>query len=152
MGCHVLVIFVTGQPNIAVVLNKISLLLFKCLLFVLLFVYIIVEQWRRKEDYITRELIGGGSPDILTLFLTILLLADTTHINTCCVLLLWLLYTTHINTCCVLLLWLLYTTHINTCCVLLLWLLYTTHTNACCVLLLWLLYTTHINACCVLLL
>ena len=30
--------------------------------FLLLFVYIIVEQWRRKEDYSKCQLIGEGSP------------------------------------------------------------------------------------------
>ena len=37
-------------------------------LFVLLFAYITVEQWRRVEDYIKCELISGGSPRDLNTF------------------------------------------------------------------------------------
>ena len=58
---------------------------------VLLLLYIIVEQCRRREDHIKCELIGGVSPSHL-------LLLSTTHINTCYVLLLFLTVPIEVST------------------------------------------------------
>ena len=63
-------------------------LLFLEILFIcFVFEYIIVEQWKEKEDYIKSELIGGGLPKYLNNFsdfiLIILLAIHNTHINCC---------------------------------------------------------------------
>ena len=67
---------------------KTFVLLFLEILFIcFVFVYIIVEQLKEKEDYIKSKLIGGGSPKYLNNFsnfiLIILLAIHNTHINCC---------------------------------------------------------------------
>ena len=62
------------------------MLIFLDILFIcFVFVYIIVEQRKEKEDYIKSELIVGGSPKYLNNFskfiILILLAIHNTHVN-----------------------------------------------------------------------